>query len=93
MDPRARGKEPPRCRFVARLRARVRRETRTSVALHSGGALAAAVSKAGALGSFGALHPLKGPDWLLNEIEWESCTSSRSPHGHEKGSQGHGRAV
>jgi nitronate monooxygenase len=38
------------------------------MALHSGGTLAAAVSKAGALGSFGGLHPEKGPDWVLNEI-------------------------
>jgi nitronate monooxygenase len=38
------------------------------MALHSGGTLAAAVSKAGALGSFGGLHPRKGPDWLLEEI-------------------------
>jgi nitronate monooxygenase len=36
--------------------------------LHSGGTLAAAVSKAGALGSFGGLHPQKGTDWLLGEI-------------------------
>jgi nitronate monooxygenase len=38
------------------------------MALHSGGTLAAAVSKAGALGSFGGLHPRKGSDWLLEEI-------------------------
>jgi nitronate monooxygenase len=38
------------------------------MALHSGGTLAAAVSKVGALGSFGGLHPQKGTDWLLNEI-------------------------
>jgi nitronate monooxygenase len=36
--------------------------------MHCGGTLAAAVSKAGALGSFGGLHPQKGTDWLLNEI-------------------------
>src|SRR5919109_299518 len=38
------------------------------MALHSGGKLAAAVSKAGALGSFGGLHPQKSTDWLLSEI-------------------------
>jgi nitronate monooxygenase len=38
------------------------------MAMHSGGTLAAAVSSAGALGSFGGLHPQKGPDWLRGEI-------------------------
>ena len=38
------------------------------MALHSGGTLAAAVSKAGGLGSFGGIHPMKGPDWLLGEV-------------------------
>jgi nitronate monooxygenase len=38
------------------------------MALHSGGTLAAAVSRAGALGSFGGIHPEKGPEWLLSEI-------------------------
>ena len=38
------------------------------MALHGGGTLAAAVSKAGGLGSFGGLHPEKDTDWLLNEI-------------------------
>jgi nitronate monooxygenase len=38
------------------------------MAMHCGGMLAAAVSKAGALGSFGGLHPQRGPDWLLSEI-------------------------
>lgn len=40
------------------------------MALHSGGTLAAAVSKAGALGSFGGIHPAKGPDWLREEIRY-----------------------
>ena len=39
------------------------------MAMHSGGTLAAAVSKAGALGSFGGVHQTKGPDWLLAEAE------------------------
>jgi nitronate monooxygenase len=38
------------------------------MAMHSGGTLAAAVSEAGALGSFGGLHPQKGTDWLPDEI-------------------------
>jgi nitronate monooxygenase len=38
------------------------------MAMHSGGTLAAAVSKAGGLGSFGAIHISKGPEWLRGEI-------------------------
>src|SRR4051794_7117444 len=38
------------------------------MALHSGGTLAAAVSAAGGLGSFGGVHPAKGPDWIRDEI-------------------------
>ena len=38
------------------------------MALHSGGTLAAAVSAAGGLGSFGGIHPAKGPDWLRAEV-------------------------
>lgn len=38
------------------------------MALHSGGTLAAAVSKAGGLGSFGGVHPTKGTDWLQGEV-------------------------
>jgi nitronate monooxygenase len=38
------------------------------MALHSGGTLAAAVSAAGGLGSFGGMHPAKGPDWIRAEI-------------------------
>jgi nitronate monooxygenase len=38
------------------------------MALHSGGTLAAAVSAAGGLGSFGGIHPAKGPDWIQDEI-------------------------
>jgi len=39
------------------------------MAMHSGGRLAAAVTKAGALGSFGGIHQTKGPDWLRSEVE------------------------
>ncbi len=38
------------------------------MAMHSGGRLAAAVSKAGGIGSFGAIHISKGPDWLAAEV-------------------------
>lgn len=38
------------------------------MSLHSGGTLAAAVSAAGGLGSFGGTHPWKGPDWIHAEI-------------------------
>ena len=47
------------------------------MALHCGGTLAAAVSNAGALGSFGGLHPQKGTDWLLNEIARIRTTTDR----------------
>jgi nitronate monooxygenase len=38
------------------------------MALHSGGTLAAAVSGAGGLGSFGGVHPTNGPDWIRSEV-------------------------
>ncbi|HUF33169.1 MAG TPA: nitronate monooxygenase, partial [Acidimicrobiales bacterium] len=38
------------------------------MAVHSGGTLAAAVTAAGGLGSFGAMHPTKGPEWVVAEI-------------------------
>jgi len=38
------------------------------MALHRGGTLAAAVSAGGGLGSFGGMHPAKGPDWIRDEI-------------------------
>jgi nitronate monooxygenase len=38
------------------------------MALHSGGTLAAAVSAGGGLGSFGGVHPMKGPDWIASEV-------------------------
>jgi nitronate monooxygenase len=38
------------------------------MAMHSGGKLAAAVSKAGGLGSFGGVHQTRGPDWIHEEI-------------------------
>ncbi|HEY7946970.1 MAG TPA: nitronate monooxygenase [Acidimicrobiales bacterium] len=38
------------------------------MAMHSGGTLAAAVSVAGGLGSFGGIQPEKGPDWIRSEI-------------------------
>ncbi len=47
------------------------------MALHSGGQLAAAVTKAGALGSFGGVHRTKGPDWLQAEIEYIRSQTDR----------------
>lgn len=39
------------------------------MALHSGATLAAAVSAAGGMGSFGGIHPARGPDWIEAEME------------------------
>jgi nitronate monooxygenase len=47
------------------------------MAMHSGGHLAAAVSKAGALGSFGGVHQTRGPDWLLAEAEYVRSQTDR----------------
>jgi nitronate monooxygenase len=38
------------------------------MAMHSGGTLAAAVSAAGGLGSFGGVHPSEGPTWIRGEM-------------------------
>jgi nitronate monooxygenase len=47
------------------------------MAMHSGGKLAAAVSKAGGLGSFGGVHRTKGPDWLREEIAYIRSQTDR----------------
>ncbi|MFD3584622.1 NAD(P)H-dependent flavin oxidoreductase [Streptomyces sp. NPDC058683] len=47
------------------------------MSLHSGGTLAAAVSAAGGLGSFGGTHPWKGPDWIRSEIAAIRATTDR----------------
>ena len=47
------------------------------MAMHSGGRLAAAVSKAGGLGSFGGVHRTKGPDWLREEISYIRSQTDR----------------
>jgi nitronate monooxygenase len=47
------------------------------MALHSGGTLAAAVSAAGGLGSFGGTHPAKGPDWIQAEIATIRASTDR----------------
>lgn len=39
------------------------------MALHSGGTLAAAVSAAGGLGSFGGIHDRIGPEWVTQEAQ------------------------
>jgi nitronate monooxygenase len=40
------------------------------MAMHSGGTLAAAVSKAGGLGSFGGVHQTKGPEWIREQVAY-----------------------
>jgi nitronate monooxygenase len=40
----------------------------SAMAMHTGATLAAAVSNAGGLGGFGAIHATKGPDWVADEI-------------------------
>jgi nitronate monooxygenase len=47
------------------------------MAMHSGGRLAAAVSKVGAIGSFGGVHQTKGPDWLHAEAEYVRSQTDR----------------
>jgi nitronate monooxygenase len=47
------------------------------MAMHSGGRLAAAVSKAGGIGSFGGIHQTKGPDWLREEIAYIRSQTDR----------------
>jgi nitronate monooxygenase len=47
------------------------------MAMHSGGHLAAAVSKAGGLGSFGGIHPVKGADWLTGEVDYIRSQTDR----------------
>ena len=39
------------------------------MAMHSGGTLAAAVSLAGGMGSFGAIHATQGPDWVRAQAD------------------------
>jgi nitronate monooxygenase len=38
------------------------------MAMHSGGTLAAAVSAAGGMGSFGGIHATEGPDWVRAQV-------------------------
>ncbi len=40
------------------------------MALHSGGRLAAAVSQAGGLGSFGGINPFAGHDWVREQVRY-----------------------
>ncbi len=40
------------------------------MAMHSSGKLAAAVSKAGGLGSFGGVHRTNGPDWIREQVAY-----------------------
>jgi nitronate monooxygenase len=47
------------------------------MAQHSGGTLAAAVSAAGGLGSFGGVQPEKGPEWIRSEIATIRASTDR----------------
>jgi nitronate monooxygenase len=47
------------------------------MAMHSGGRLAAAVSRAGGLGSFGGVHQARGPDWIREEIAYIRSQTDR----------------
>src|SRR5262249_1635971 len=47
------------------------------MAMHSGATLTPAVSKAGGLGSFGGIHPAKGPDWIQAEVAAIRATTDR----------------
>lgn len=47
------------------------------MAMHSSAPLAAAVSAAGALGSFGAMHSRRGPDWIHEQLAAIRDTTDR----------------
>ncbi len=47
------------------------------MAMHSGGHLAGAVSRAGGLGSFGGIQPERGADWLGSEIAYIRSQTDR----------------
>ncbi len=47
------------------------------MALHSGGTLAAAVSEAGGLGSFGGIHPSGDPAWIQSQVALIRATTDR----------------
>src|SRR3954449_8929329 len=47
------------------------------MALHSGGTLAAAVSAAGGLGSFGGIHPTGGPEWIRAQVDIVRAATDR----------------
>ena len=47
------------------------------MAMHSGGTLAAAVSVAGAMGSFGGIHATEGPDWVRAQADLVRARTDR----------------
>jgi len=47
------------------------------MAMHSGGTLAAAVSAAGGLGSFGGIHRTGGPDWVRAQADLVRASTDR----------------
>ena len=46
------------------------------MAMHSGGTLAGAVTRAGGLGSFGGVNPTGGPEWLRGEVDKIRATTT-----------------
>jgi nitronate monooxygenase len=47
------------------------------MAMHSGGTLAAAVSAAGGMGSFGAIHARQGPEWVRAQADLVRSVTDR----------------
>ena len=47
------------------------------MAMHSGGTLAAAVSAAGGMGSFGGIHATEGPDWVRAQADLVRARTDR----------------
>jgi nitronate monooxygenase len=47
------------------------------MAMHSGGTLAAAVSAAGGMGSFGGIHARKGPEWVTAQADLVRSATDR----------------
>jgi nitronate monooxygenase len=47
------------------------------MAMHSSGRLAAAVSRAGGLGSFGGIHRTEGPDWVRRQVQFVRAQTER----------------
>src|SRR6187549_2236702 len=48
------------------------------MAMHSGGTLAAAVSSAGGMGSFGGIHAAEGPAWVSDQAALVRARTDRA---------------